>query len=61
MMVGVTDELRAAAERARQGNLEKEGAKLERQGKLFVRDRLALLLDEGSFVESVAPRQRARR
>src|SRR3954470_17532726 len=48
----VSDELRAAATRARQGNLEKEAAKLERQGKLFVRDRLALLLDEGSFVES---------
>ena len=41
----------AATERARQGNLAKEGAKLARQGKLFVRDRLALLLDEGSFVE----------
>ena len=48
----MTEELHAAAERARQGNLEKERAKLERQGKLFVRDRLALLLDEGSFVES---------
>jgi acetyl-CoA carboxylase carboxyltransferase component len=44
--------LEAAAERALQGNLEKEAAKLARQGKLFVRDRLALLLDEGSFVES---------
>src|SRR6478672_3353594 len=51
-MVCVNDELQAAAVRARQGNLEKEQAKLERQGKLFVRDRLALLLDEGSFVES---------
>jgi propionyl-CoA carboxylase beta subunit len=48
----VSDELRAAAERARQGNLEQDAAKLARQGKLFVRDRLALLLDEGSFVES---------
>ena len=47
----VNDEFRAAAERARQGNLEKEREKLERQGKLFVRDRLALLLDDGSFVE----------
>ncbi len=51
-MVGVSDELRAASERALQGNLEKEAAKLARQGKLFVRDRLDLLLDEGSFVES---------
>src|SRR3954469_21502733 len=48
----VSDELRAASERALQGNLEKEAAKLERQGKLFVRDRLAPLLDDGSFVES---------
>jgi len=42
----------AAAERALAGNLAKGGAKLEAQGKLFVRDSLALLLDEGSFVES---------
>jgi acetyl-CoA carboxylase carboxyltransferase component len=45
------DQLAAAAARARQGNLEREGAKLARQHKLFVRDRLALLLDEGTFVE----------
>ncbi len=38
-------------ERALAGNLHKEAARLEKQGKLFVRDRLALLLDEGSFVE----------
>src|SRR3954470_18037506 len=48
----VGDELRAAAARAGRGNLDKQAAKLERQGKLFVRDRLALLLDEGSLVES---------
>ena len=48
----MNDELRVAAERARAGNLEKERAKLERQGKLFVRDRIDLLLDDGSFVES---------
>ncbi len=48
----MSDEFRAAAERAREGNLEKEGAKLERQRKLFVRDRLALLLDDGSLVEN---------
>jgi len=40
-----------AAERALAGNLEKGGAKLAAQNKLFVRDRLALLLDEGSFIE----------
>lgn len=44
-------ELHGRLERARAGNLHKEAAKLERQGKLFVRDRLALLLDDGSFVE----------
>ena len=43
--------LAAAATRALAGNLEKGGAKLEQQHKLFVRDRLALLLDEGSFIE----------
>jgi acetyl-CoA carboxylase carboxyltransferase component len=49
----VTDyeEVREHAERARQGNLAKEGEKLERQNKLFVRERLHLLLDAGSFVE----------
>ena len=30
---------------------EKAAAKLAQQGKLYVRDRIALLLDEGSFVE----------
>src|SRR5438045_4175708 len=39
------------AERARQGNLAKQAEKLARQQKLFVRDRLARLLDEDSFVE----------
>ncbi len=47
----MTTDLHAATERALQGNLAKEGAKLARQNKLFVRDRLALLLDLGSFVE----------
>src|SRR5688572_23332445 len=45
------DDLRAAAERALQGNLAKEGEKLARQGKLFVRDRIDLLVDDGSFME----------
>ncbi len=40
-----------ALHRAKQGNLHKEGAKLERQNKLFVRERIRLLIDEGSFVE----------
>ena len=38
-------------QRALAGNLAKEGAKLARQNKLFVRDRIALLVDAGSFVE----------
>jgi acetyl-CoA carboxylase carboxyltransferase component len=46
-----TEAVRQAADRARQGNLARYGEKLATQGKLFVRDRLALLLDEGSFVE----------
>jgi acetyl-CoA carboxylase carboxyltransferase component len=37
--------------RARQGNLDLGGAKLAAQNKLFVRDRLDLLLDPDSFVE----------
>ena len=40
-----------AAQRALEGNLAKGGDKLAQQGKLFVRDRLDLLLDVGSFVE----------
>ncbi|MDP1820370.1 MAG: acyl-CoA carboxylase subunit beta [Acidimicrobiales bacterium] len=44
-------ELQRRAGRAVEGNLYKEAGKLARQGKLFVRDRLALLLDERSFVE----------
>ncbi len=37
--------------RARAGNLERERDKLARQHKLFVRDRITLLCDEGTFVE----------
>jgi len=47
----MTHDLPERLTRARAGNLHKEAAKLERQGKLFVRDRLDLLLDPGSFVE----------
>lgn len=43
--------LAAAHTRALAGNMEKVGAKLAAQNKLFVRDRLALLLDKDSFVE----------
>ncbi len=40
-----------AAERARQGNLAAQREKLAMQNKLFVRERLDLLCDPGSFVE----------
>ena len=45
------ERLAKAAERALAGNLDKGGEKLAAQNKLFVRGRLALLLDEGSFIE----------
>jgi methylmalonyl-CoA decarboxylase subunit alpha len=47
----VTD-FRAASDRARDGNRARAAEKLASRGQLFVRDRLALLLDEGSLVES---------
>jgi acetyl-CoA carboxylase carboxyltransferase component len=45
------DRLAAHSERARHGNLAHGADKLTQQHKLFVRDRLARLLDAGSFVE----------
>ncbi len=45
------DRVREHNERALQGNLAKEGEKLAKQNKLFVRDRLARLLDADSWVE----------
>ena len=45
------EEIAKRTERALAGNLEKDRAKLAAADKLFVRDRLALLLDDGSFVE----------
>ena len=47
----MSEEFEQRRGRAASGNLHREGEKLARQNKLFVRDRLALLLDEGSFVE----------
>ena len=44
-------ELRRRTERALAGNLHSQAEKLERQGKLFVRERLHLLLDAGSLRE----------
>ncbi len=46
-----TARLAAARERARAGNLERGRAKLDAQGKLFVRDRIDLLCDPGTFIE----------
>ncbi len=43
--------MRKHIERALEGNLERERDKLARQGKEFVRDRLARLLDRDSFAE----------
>ena len=48
---GSQGDVARASERALQGNLAREGEKLARQGKLPVRERLALLVDQGSFVE----------
>jgi methylmalonyl-CoA decarboxylase subunit alpha len=45
------DELNRRVRRALAGNQAKAGDKLARQGKMFVRDRLDLLLDPSSFVE----------
>ncbi len=51
MTADSSDELSERSTRALAGNLAKEGEKLARQNKLFVRERVALLLDDGSFVE----------
>jgi acetyl-CoA carboxylase carboxyltransferase component len=45
------DRIEQATARALQGNLESGAEKLAKQNKLFVRDRIDLLCDEGSFVE----------
>ena len=47
----MSEEFKQRRQRAESGNLHREGEKLARQNKLFVRERLALLLDPGSFVE----------
>ena len=45
------DPIAKAVARAHAGNLAKGRAKLDEQGKLFVRDRIALLVDPRTFVE----------
>jgi acetyl-CoA carboxylase carboxyltransferase component len=45
------DRLSKAAERARQGGPEKYRQRLSERNKLFVRDRIALLVEDGTFVE----------
>ena len=47
-------DLAAALERARAGGPERHREKAAQQGKLPVRERVALLVDEGSFVEDAA-------
>ena len=62
-------ELREATERALAGGPERHREKAREQGKLPVRERVALLLDEGSFAEEALlanwqrgrPRRRRRR
>jgi acetyl-CoA carboxylase carboxyltransferase component len=48
---GQVERIAAATERALQGNLATGAEKLEKQNKLFVRDRIDLLCDPGTFVE----------
>ena len=47
----MSEPLADALARAPHGNLHKEGEKLARQNKLFVRERIEMLCDAGSFVE----------
>ncbi|MGH8996183.1 MAG: carboxyl transferase domain-containing protein, partial [Acidimicrobiales bacterium] len=49
--MGEPEGLGSRLDRARAGNVARYGDKLAEQKKLAVRDRLALLLDGGSFVE----------
>ncbi len=51
---GPDERLEAELARVRRGGAEKYHRKNAEQGKLFARERLALLLDEGSFVEDGA-------
>ena len=48
---GETDALADASERARRGGPERHREKAREQGKLGVRERIALLLDDASFAE----------
>ncbi|MCL1586976.1 MAG: acyl-CoA carboxylase subunit beta, partial [Actinomycetia bacterium] len=45
------DRLRTASERAKGGGPQRYHDKLDVQGKMFVRDRIDLLADAGSFIE----------
>ncbi|MFQ5966981.1 MAG: acyl-CoA carboxylase subunit beta [Acidimicrobiia bacterium] len=50
-MSEIGDRVREATERSREGGPERHHEKLIKHKKMFVRDRIALLCDEGSFVE----------
>jgi len=52
--MGIDDRLEAELARVGRGGAEKYHQKNREQGKLFARERLALLLDAGSFVEDAA-------
>ena len=51
MSESLTKKLQQYREKISRGRLDKHGEKLEENHKLFVRDRLQLLLDEDSFQE----------
>ena len=55
----MADRVAASAERALAGNLAKVGDKLEKQGKLFVRDRIDLLVDPGETKDVAAEHPKA--
>src|SRR5256886_17701391 len=52
--MGPDDKLKAELARIEKGGAEKYHAKNAEQGKLFARERVRLLLDEGSFLEDGA-------
>ena len=54
-MEGLLQELKTAVATARRGGSEKAHARHEEQGKLFVRDRIAKLLDHGTPFLELSP------
>ncbi len=56
--MSTTEKLLGVSATVTKGGAEKYHAKNQEQGKLFARERIALLLDDGSFVEEGARQQR---